>query len=60
MLIFRVFNAAERAPRGEPRLVRRQAAAAMLVFEERKVRVDFTRQIWFGPLRPNDVDEPLQ
>ena len=48
-------DAAHRAPRGQPRLVRRHAAATVLVLEQRKMRRHLARELVFGvAMRKNE------
>ena len=59
MAIFRDFDAAECAAGGEARFVRRQAAPAMLVLEQREVRREFAREVRFRAMRAQSVDQAL-
>ena len=60
MQVLRVCDAAHRAPRGETRLVRTQAAAAVLVLEKGEVRGDFSRDLGVGALAAKDVQDSMQ
>ena len=51
MQVLRQRHAAHRAPRGQARLVRRQSAAAMLVFEQREMRRHLAIEIRVGAIR---------
>ncbi len=51
MDLFGLIDAAQRAPRGDPRLGVRQAALAIVVLEHREVRRDLARQLAFGACR---------
>jgi hypothetical protein len=57
MEIFRVHRAPERALRRRARGVCAEAAAAVLVFEEREVRRDLAREVCLGPPRANRIEE---
>ena len=50
MQIFGVRHAADRTARGEPRLVRCQTTASILVFEQREMSSDFARKVVVGRL----------
>ncbi len=47
MRFLRLFHAAERAARGEPRVVGAQATALEVVFEQREVRRQHAREVRF-------------
>ena len=55
--ILHLSHAAERTARGEPRLVRGQTPASMLVFEQRKMSGDLARKVAVGRLRPECIDQ---
>ena len=53
-------DAAERQPRGTPRLAGRQAATAVLVFEQQQMRRHLAIEARFLATRPDDVEEPAE
>jgi hypothetical protein len=58
MKVLGVFDASQRAPRRETRLIGAQAAAAEVVFEDREMRGDFPREIRFRRVASKDVEKP--
>ena len=56
----RLLDAAERAPGRDPRLVGRQAATLEVLFQQREVRRDLTRQFRLALSRAQDVAQPAQ
>ena len=57
MQIFGVRDAADRTSRGEPRLVRGQTPASILVFEQREMSGDLARKVVVGRHRPECIDQ---
>ncbi len=53
-----LLDAAERAARGEPRVLGRHSPALKLVLEQRQVGMDLSGEIRLGPVRANHVEQP--
>jgi hypothetical protein len=53
-----LLDTAEGTPGSEPRVFGRHPLPPELVFQQREMRRDLTREVWFGPSGAKGVGEP--